>query len=135
MRIFLDDERAPPTDEPDWLVVRSVPELLEIVSAHADEITEISFDNDLQTELEGRHALGRIVGDAFNPALHLPRLKRITVHSANVVAAEAMTAMVHAAVRHGQIPTVEIRRRSALEYHYPIDGDIQSSSPETYSKK
>ena len=125
MRIFLDDERTPPGDEPDWLIVRSVPALLEVVSAHSDEITEISFDNDLQADLEGRHAVGRIVGDAFNPAVNLPLLERLTVHSANVVAAEAMISMIHAAIRHGQIPAVEVRRRSALEYSYPIDsGDI-----------
>lgn len=107
MRIFLDDERLPPAHEPDWLVVRSVPALLEMVSAHSAEITEISFDNDLQEELEGRHAVGRIVGDALNPAMRLPQLERLTVHSANIVAAEAMIAMIHAAIRHEQIPAVE----------------------------
>lgn len=121
MRIFLDDERLPPAHEPDWLVVRSVPALLEMVSAHSAEITEISFDNDLQEELEGRHAVGRIVGDALNPAMRLPQLERLTVHSANIVAAEAMIAMIHAAIRHEQIPAVEVRKRSALEYDYPVD--------------
>ncbi len=125
MRIFLDDERSPPIDEPDWLIVRSVPALLDMVMAHSEDITEVSFDNDLQDELEGRHALGRIIGDALNPALHLPRLQRITVHSANIVASDAMIAMIAAAVRHNQIPAIDIRRRSALEHDYPMEsGDV-----------
>ncbi len=123
MRIFLDDERNPPDDEPDWVIVRSAPVLLEMVSAHSYAIIEISFDNDLQADLEGRHALGRIVGDALNSPIHLPRLERITVHSANVVAAEAMMAMVHAAIRYGKIQPIEVRRRSALEHRYPINSE------------
>ena len=120
MRIFLDDERDPPDDEPDWIIVRSVAALMELVSSSSDTIVEISFDNDLKTELEGRHALAYIVGDTLRQPVHLPRLERVTIHSANIVAAEAMIAMVYAAIRHGQIPPIEVRRRSALEHQYPM---------------
>lgn len=120
MRIFLDDERSPPEDELDWIVVRSVHALLELISKHSGAVVEISFDNDLQSDLEGRHALGHIVGDALRPPADLPRLERITIHSANVVAAETMMAMVHAAIKHGQIRPVEVRLRSALRHVYPI---------------
>jgi hypothetical protein len=53
VRIFLDDERSPPDDEPGWIIVRSVPALLDLVSLHRETIIEISFDNDLQSDLEG----------------------------------------------------------------------------------
>lgn len=124
MRIFLDDERSPPIDEPDWQVVRTAEALVDLVSRHAEIVVEISFDNDLQQEMEGRHALARIVGDARHPAMHLPALRRITLHSANIVAVQAMEGLIESSIRAGQMPHIEVRRRSALLYPYRLSHPI-----------
>ncbi len=53
--LFLDDERFPPNDGKDWVIVRSVQEAVDYVEVNGLP-SFISFDNDLgQGNEEGRH--------------------------------------------------------------------------------
>lgn len=116
IRIFLDDERNPPIGE-EWIVVRTVEDLLDLVDTRADEIVEISFDNDLQKILEGIHGLTMIRERILDAPGLLSSLERVTIHSVNGVAAEAMIFDLLAYRRAGIMPDIEIRRR-------PADGDL-----------
>lgn len=114
--IFLDDERNFPLGE-DWTVVRTVEDMLDLIDRLDGRIVEISFDNDLQQELEGVHGLTAIKERLLDDPTRLPSLERITVHSANNVAADAMVFDLLSYRRHGIMPGIEIRRR-------PADGDL-----------
>jgi hypothetical protein len=120
VRIFLDDDRNPPLGEDDWIVVRSPHVLLRLVQSHGGEITEISFDNDLRADLEGREAVRLIFGGPMNEPMPTPALQRVTVHSANETAARAMLAHVADAIRGGDLHPVEVRRRAANGSIYPL---------------
>jgi hypothetical protein len=114
--IFLDDERNFPLGE-DWIVVRTVEDMLDLIDRVDARVVEISFDNDLQRDLEGIHGLTAIRERLLDDPTRLPSLERITVHSANSVAADAMVFDLLSYRRHGVLPPFEIRRR-------PADGDL-----------
>lgn len=58
VKIFLDDERYPPTDSNDYIICRSVEEAINVVATTttaSNPLTFISFDNDLgYNMLEGK---------------------------------------------------------------------------------
>lgn len=127
IRIFLDDERNHPLGE-EWTVVRTVEDLLHLVDAQDANIVEISFDNDLQLPLEGRHGLRAILERRLDDHDRLPALRRITIHSANNVAAEAMVGEVEGWLRHGIFTDVAIRRRPPEGRLYPLAADDDRTS-------
>lgn len=63
MNIFLDDERIPsdvfwltlPSIE--WVIIRTPEEFIKCITDNPLMITNISFDNDIQHELEGYHLI------------------------------------------------------------------------------
>lgn len=120
--VFLDDERNFPFGE-EWTVVRTVEDLLDLIDRFDDRIVEISFDNDLQKELEGIHGLTAIKERLLDDPNRLPSLERITVHSANTVAAAAMVFDLTCYRKHGVIGDIEIRVRPADGDLYPLAAD------------
>ena len=136
MRIFIDDERLPlPSEDGLWTVVRDPQEAIALIEAHFNSITHLSFDNDLQHELEGRHILSRIIGSPVQEGLEMPSLQEIRVHSANTPSAEAMMRLAENAVSAGILPAgVNVVRRSALDESYPIE-DTLLSAPERVAPK
>lgn len=83
--LFLDDERLPPNDGRDWVVARSVAEAARWIRTHGLP-SHLSFDNDLQRRLEGRHlALWLIRQDAEAQGAFLPDDFSWYVHSQNSV--------------------------------------------------
>ena len=129
MRLFIDDERLPlPAENGKWTVVRDPEEAIKIIEANAASITHLSFDNDLQHELEGRHILSRIVGNPVQEGLEMPSLQELRVHSANGPSSEAMMLLAQNAVSAGILPpNVRIMRRSALKESYPIEESLLSA--------
>lgn len=126
IRIFLDDERNHPIGE-DWIIVRTVEDLLHLVDTRPGDVVEISFDNDLMRPLEGIHGLTAIRERILDQPGLLGSLERVTVHSANGVAAEAMIFDLLAYRRVGIMPDIEIRRRPANEDLYPLaDEDVRT---------
>ena len=47
LKLFLDDEREPPNDGCDWLIVRNIREAVHVLTMHWNKIDFISFDHDL----------------------------------------------------------------------------------------
>ena len=123
MRLFVDDERLPLASELNlWTIVRRPEAAILMIVEHAPIITHISLDNDIQSSIEGRHILARIIGTPVNEPIDLPALEEIRIHSANGPAASAMMAAAIAAKRCGVLrPLVRITRRCALDEEYPID--------------
>ena len=119
MRIFMDDDRNHPLGE-DWIVVRTVEDMLDLVDRHDADIREISFDNDLRQELDGIHGLTMIRERLLDDPNRLPALERITVHSLNGEAVKAMLSDLRSYVKHGVLPDIEIRRRPAEGTLYPL---------------
>ena len=136
MRIFIDDERLPlPSEDGLWTVVRDPEEAIALIEAHSASITHLSFDNDLQHDLEGKHILGRIIGSPVQEGIEMPSLQEIRVHSANTVSAEGMMRLAENAVAAGVLPAdVRVVRRSALYESYPIEESLLSA-PERIAAK
>ena len=123
MRISVDDERLPLASECNlWTIVRRPEAAMLLLSEQAQVITHISLDNDLQSPIEGRHIVAKIIGTPIDDPIDLPLLEELRIHSANGPAATAMIASAMAAKRCGVLrPQVRITRRSALEEIYPLD--------------
>lgn len=116
MKIFIDDERFPVREETgEWIIVRDPDSALSIIRSNCAWITHISFDNDLGFVLEGRNVMSMI----FQEQIAFPRLEEIRVHSANVVAAQAMINLARSAQKAGILrESVQIDMRSALYEKY-----------------
>lgn len=83
--LFLDDERFPPEDGREWVVVRSVARAIAWIKAHGLP-SHLSFDNDLGMRVEGRHlALWLVRVDGELDGTWLPDDFSYTVHSQNSV--------------------------------------------------
>lgn len=83
--LFLDDERFPPNDGRSWHVVRTVAEAVRWVKENGVP-SFISFDNDLQRRLEGRHFAKWLVRCDVDANGHfLPADFDFYVHSQNSV--------------------------------------------------
>lgn len=81
--LFLDDERFPPSDGRDWVIVRTVAAAVGWIK-HNGLPSHVSFDNDLQNRLEGRHlAKWLIRKDAEAAGRFLPADFSWYVHSQN----------------------------------------------------
>jgi hypothetical protein len=119
VQIFIDDERLPPDNT--WTVVREGQTAIDLIRSNSNEITIISFDNDLGGELEGVDVLKAILGSPVEDGIELPRLETIIVHSANTVANREIRMKAEGARKAGRFPeALEILDRSALEYNYGI---------------
>jgi hypothetical protein len=117
MRVFLDDDRNHGADG--WTMVRTVPALMRLIAAHGDEITHISFDNDLRQPLEGWEGLRDLLElKQDDPAL-LPALTHVQVHSLNGGAAERIVSKAENAVRAG-IWDVTVERLPAADGIHPL---------------
>lgn len=85
LALFLDDERFPPLDGHEWVIVRTVPAAVAWIKANGLPV-HLSFDNDLQQRLEGRHlALWLVRTDAESGGTFLPDDFSWYVHSQNSV--------------------------------------------------
>lgn len=86
LRIFLDDERFPPNDGKEWIIVRSYDKALEVLKIFTT-CPFISFDNDLGPEsLEGFQVAKWIVEhDLDLNGSFLPLDYKFYVHSQNSV--------------------------------------------------
>lgn len=83
--LFLDDDRFPPRDGRDWVIVRSVPEAVRWVKEHGVP-AYVSLDNDLQRRSEGRHFAQWLVRcDVEAQGRFLPADFGFYVHSQNSV--------------------------------------------------
>ncbi len=90
MRLFLDDERDPPDDNKDWIVVRNVHDAsVQALAAymHGIPLEYISFDNDLgENEPEGKDFAKWLVKMDMEYSEFLPVGFQFYVHSQNPVA-------------------------------------------------
>lgn len=86
--LFLDDERYPPTDGRNWVIVRSVPEAIDWVLDNGIP-PYISFDNDLGQNLEGRHFAVWLTDRDLDTG-EMPDDFQFFVHSQNPIAAQAI---------------------------------------------
>lgn len=117
MRVFLDDDRN--HGEDGWTMVRTVPALMRLLDAHGDEVTHLSFDNDLRQPLEGWEGVRDILDALLDRPDWLPSLASVNVHSLNEGAAERMVSRLENAVRVG-ILDVEVTRIRALDGIHPL---------------
>ena len=86
--IFLDDERFPKTRFYKWRIIRSVDQAMTHVLKYGCP-SYISFDNDLQQELEGVHFAQWLIEQDLNQnGNFLPENFSFNVHSANPVASD-----------------------------------------------
>ena len=127
MKVFLDDERNHHDDG--WTHVRTVAALFRLLDAHGGEVTDISFDNDLQilrgdptVAVEGWEAVRDIVERRLDDPGFLPRLARIAIHSANGEAVATMRSKLEAAVRAGVFDVV-VEHASSYGGAYPLAAD------------
>ena len=120
MKIFIDDERMPlASEEDEWVIVRDPQTAFAVIRANAHRITHLSFDNDLGFEIEGRDIMAEIFGTPLAAPTALPRLIEIRIHSANVVANQAMLDLARSAQKATLLmPDVTIVNRSALHEDY-----------------
>jgi hypothetical protein len=85
LALFLDDERFPPKDGRSWVIVRTVAAAVAWVKKNGVP-SHLSFDNDLQNRVEGRHfALWLVRTDAESGGKFLPHDFSWYVHSQNSV--------------------------------------------------
>ena len=85
--LFLDDERFPPADLGDAMIVRSMDEFVAAVREHGTPLT-LSFDHDLgeiDGELvpSGMDALHWLIEEHLDGRLDLAQVQTFLVHSAN----------------------------------------------------
>lgn len=122
MKVFLDDDRN--HSDLDWTIVRTVPHLMTLIDRHGDEISELSFDNDLRQPQEGweavRDIVDRRVAAEQDGKKFLPALRSIYVHSANGEAASNMIGRLDGAARAGYFAEVTIEHRPATLHAYPL---------------
>lgn len=83
--LFLDDERFPPNDGRQWIIVRTVPQAVRWIKTHGLP-EHLSFDNDLGLTLEGRHlAMWLVRVDMDRDGTWLPDEFSWFTHSQNCV--------------------------------------------------
>lgn len=120
MRVFLDDDRN--HGEDGWTMVRTVPALMRLLDGHGDEVTHLSFDNDLRQPSEGWEGIRDLLDRLLDRPDWLPSLVSVNVHSLNEGAAERMVSKLENAVRVG-ILDVEVTRIRALDGIHPLAED------------
>ena len=140
MKIFLDDDRNPA--DPSWVVTRTVPHLVDLIEKHGDEITALSFDNDLRQPEDGwmavRDIVDRRVDVVHEGTQFLPLLNHIAVHSANIEASANMMGRLEGAARAGFLSGVEIAHMPATSHDYPLAAEdsrkLEVYAPQVSSK-
>ncbi len=93
-RLFLDDERDPPRDGKTWIIARSANAAQAIVIARGFP-QHISFDNDLGSEVEGRHFALWLIDQELEGKGKFPIDFTFYVHSQNPVAAKAINDLLN----------------------------------------
>ena len=96
--LFLDDERFPPADGRDWVIVRSVSDAIAWVGENGVP-SYVSFDNDLGGALEG-YDFARWLCERDMDADVLPADFGFYVHSQNAARAPAIRDLLEAHLRH-----------------------------------
>jgi hypothetical protein len=77
MKIYLDDERAPPEG---WILARSVPVLCHLLQTH--QVTHLSLDHDLgEDEMTGYDFMRWLEAQVFSGTIK--EIPEITFHTAN----------------------------------------------------
>lgn len=114
MKLFLDDERYPPT-EIGWLVARGLGDFSLMIMAHSDNLEVISFDHDLGTGPDGHHPDGKKCADWLLEEIVkgrvFPKLTEIRIHSMNPVGANNIKEFFEFAQRQKIISNeIDIRR-------------------------
>lgn len=110
MRLFLDDERSPPTW--DWHVVRDATAFLAAIRLYRPTI--IAFDHDLGTDgagfalPSGQHCLHLLIDEAMDRPAGFDQLRLVVLHSANPVGRANMRGLLESAQRHGILPSARI---------------------------
>lgn len=124
MKVFLDDERNHWANG--WTHVRTVEAFFRLLDACDEQVTEISFDNDLQVPrtsphvaVEGWEAVRDLIERRLDDPRYLPNLKTITIHSANGEAVKTMLGKLHGA-RDAGILEIEIEHKPAYGGGYPL---------------
>lgn len=98
--IFLDDERFPKTHHYDWVILRSVEDAQKYVLENGCP-SYISFDNDLQRELEGWNFAQWLIDQDLNQnGNFLPENFAFNVHSANVAASDLIFSKLDSYLRY-----------------------------------
>lgn len=78
MKIFLDDERKPPTS--DWLLVKTVEECWSYLETR--QVIFLSLDNDLGEGLKEGYLILDLLEEAVYDDMTFP-IPEVTIHSAN----------------------------------------------------
>lgn len=110
MRIFLDDERSPPTG--DWHVVRDATVFLAAIRSYRPTI--IAFDHDLGSDSagfalpSGQHCMHLLIDEAMDRPAGFDQLRLVVLHSANPVGRANMRGLLESAQRHGILPSTRI---------------------------
>ena len=81
MKLYLDDVRHPSynySDPEDWTIVRTAEEAMQLLATN--EVTEISFDHDLGTELTGYDVATKMEEMVITGQINMPEC---FIHSAN----------------------------------------------------
>lgn len=86
-KLYLDDERMPQTPGP-WVIVRSYAEFIKTIQQRGVP-RYISFDNDLQEEMEGKDCAKWLINNRYDL-----RGMGVNIHSANSKAPEDIYTMI-----------------------------------------
>ncbi len=98
MRLFIDDERNPPSRK--WEVARSKA-AVEWYLENIGTPLYISFDHDLGDNVPSGYDIARmIVERSLDGLLDITKIKQINVHSANSVGAENIRGLFSSYLRH-----------------------------------
>lgn len=85
IRMFIDDERMPPNNETDWVIVRSYDEAISWVLDNSQIPQYISFDHDLGDGLNGFDITKKLVEMAMDGVVGFPEGFDFYVHSQNPI--------------------------------------------------
>jgi len=103
-KLFLDDERFPPNDRNEWLIVRTVEEaqnLILKIYGDGDIIKFISFDNDLGDGLKEGYDLAKwLVDSDLDGLIDIPQNFTFYVHSQNCKAVENINSILNSYWTH-----------------------------------
>jgi len=109
MQIWLDDKRNP--IYPNWVWVKTAEEAIQLLEQHGLEITDMSFDHDLGTELDGHDVATKLESLAFEGKIN--RDIRLSIQSSNSVGARELKQALGSALRF-----FERRPEEVIQFDY-----------------
>ncbi|WP_443030098.1 cyclic-phosphate processing receiver domain-containing protein [Sphingomonas sp. ZB1N12] len=122
MRIFLDDDRSPPTW--DWHVVRDATAFLAAIRLYRPTI--IAFDHDLGSDgagftlPSGQHCMHLLIDEAMDRPAGFDQLRLVVPHSAYPVGRANMRRLLERAHRHDILPICSPCRLRVTSYPWEI---------------